>query len=103
MSANRVGASLVVGQTDTATEGAGSVSVGTSSVQVAAANRARVEITICNDHASQVVYLGLGEAAVANKGVRLNAAGGSYTTRSFTGAINAIATGASTTVTFVEV
>jgi hypothetical protein len=62
-----------------------------------------VEVTICNDHATQVVYLALGATAVANQGIRLSAAGGSYTTSAFTGAINAIATGAGTVVTFAEV
>ncbi len=92
-----------VRQTDTAKTPCATVSVGTSSVEVVPANEQRVEITICNDHASQIVYLALGGAAVANRGIRLNAAGGSYTTTSFTGAINAIASGAATGVSFTEI
>jgi hypothetical protein len=87
----------------TAKGGTGAVTVGAASAQIVAANDARVEVTICNDHATQVVYLALGATAVANQGIRLNAAGGSYTTSSFTGAINGIATGAGTVVTFAEV
>lgn len=86
----------------TAKAGTDSVTVGGSSTAVVAANDARVEVTICNDHATQIVYLALGSTAVLNKGIRLNAAGGSYTTGAFSGAINAIATGAGTVVTFAE-
>lgn len=92
-----------VRQTDTATNAAAGVSVGTSSVTVVAANPQRVEVTICNDHATQVVYLALGPLAFANVGIRLNAAGGSYTTTSYTGIITAIATGAATGVAFSEI
>lgn len=80
-----------------------SVSVGTSSVEIVAANNDRVEVTICNDHASQILYLSLGGTAEANKGIRVNAAGGSYTTSAYTGAINGIATGAATVATVSEV
>jgi hypothetical protein len=88
---------------DTAATPASSATIGTSSANVVPANPSRVEVTICNDHATQVAYLSLGGTAVASTGIRLNAAGGSYTTRGFTGAINAIATGASTVLTFSEV
>lgn len=90
-------------QTDTAKTPTSSVSVGTSSTQVAAANGARVELFLCNDHATQTVYLALGATAVANQGIRLNAGGGSIVLSSFTGVVNAIATGASTNVTVCEV
>lgn len=79
------------------------VSVGGTSTQVAAAFPGRVEITICNDHATQIVYLSLGVAATANSGIRINAAGGSYTTRSYSGAIFAIATGSATGVLVSEI
>lgn len=93
-----------VRQTDTATTPATSVSVGAATTSVVAANTGRVEITICNDHATQIAYLSLGAAAaVANTGIRLNAAGGSYTTTSYTGAIQAIATGAATILTVTEI
>ncbi len=90
------------GQSD-GVKGQGVVSVGGTSAQIVAANADRVEVTIVNDHATQVVYLGFGQAAVLNSGIRLNAAGGSYTTSGFSGAIHAIATGATTAVGFLEV
>lgn len=79
------------------------VSVGAASTEVAAANPDRAEITVQNDHATQIVYLALGATAVANEGIRLNAAGGSWTSQAFTGAVNAIATGAATGVLVTEV
>jgi hypothetical protein len=44
-----------------------------------------------------------GLPAIASKGVRLNAAGGSYTTQAFTGAINAVAAAGTPTLTIVEI
>jgi hypothetical protein len=92
-----------VTQSDTAKTGGDAVTVGTSSTQLAAANGARVELFIQNDHASNTVYLGLGQAAVANKGIRLNAAGGSIVLSSYNGEVNAIASGASTVVLVTEI
>lgn len=92
-----------VSQTDTAKNGGDAVSVGTSTTVVAAANKDRAELFLQNDHATQTVYLGLGQAAVANKGIRLNAAGGSIVLTSYNGAVNAIATGATTPVLVTEV
>lgn len=79
------------------------VAVGGTTAEVAAANPDRAEITVQNDHATQVVYLALGAAAVLNEGIRLNAAGGSWTSNAYTGAVNAIATGAATGVLVTEV
>lgn len=90
-------------QSDTAKTPSSSATIGVASAVVVPANPQRVEVTICNDHATQVAYLSLGGTAVANTGIRLAAAGGSYTTQAFTGAINAIATGATTVLTFSEV
>jgi len=90
-------------QNDTAHTPTGAATIGAASGQVVAANTNRIEVTICNDHATQVAYLALGATAVVNSGIRLNAAGGSYTTNAFTGQINAIATGAGTVLTFTEV
>lgn len=89
--------------TDTAKTPQAVVSVGAASVEVVPANRNRLEVTVCNDHATQVLYLSLGGTAVVGQGVRLNAAGGSYSTSAFTGAINAIATGAATPACFSEI
>lgn len=90
-------------RSDVASVPHGAVTVGTTAVQVLAANGSRIEAFVCNDHASQVVYLSLGGTAEANKGIRVNAAGGTVRIGSFTGAISAIASGASTTVTVAEV
>ncbi len=79
------------------------VVVGGASVTVAAANPSRVEITITNDHAANIRYLCLGDTATVNSGIRLNAAGGNYTTRAYSGVINAIATGAGTGVLVSEI
>lgn len=84
--------------------GAGTSTIGTTSVEIVAANTARREATVCNDHASNIVYLALGGDAFVGRGVRLNAQGGTYTTPpGYTGSIEVIATAASTVVTFVEV
>lgn len=83
--------------------GADAVVVSTSTAEVLAANAARVEATVCNDHSANVVYLALGVPAVSGQGIRLNAAGGSYTTPpGYKGTVNAIATGSGTNVCFVE-
>lgn len=87
---------------DVAVEGGGSVSVATSDTVVVAANTNRIEITLVNDGAN-VIYLGLGKAAVANKGIRLAATGGSYTTSAWQGAINAIALSGATNLCYTEI
>ena len=88
---------------DEATTTHGAVSVGAASTSVAVANPDRIALFLQNDHATQVVYLSLGGTAVANQGIRLNAAGGGVVISSYTGAVNAIATGAATGVLVAEV
>jgi hypothetical protein len=88
---------------DTATNGSGAVSVDTASEEIVPANPDRVALILCNDHATQVIYLGLGTTAAVNQGIRLNAAGGSHRIDYFRGAVNGIATGAATVCCFVEV
>lgn len=81
---------------------------GAASAAVVGNNRGRREITIVNDHATQVIYLQLATkpdvapTAVVGQGIRLNAAGGSWTSNEWDGAIACIATGASTNYTIVE-
>lgn len=78
------------------------VSVATTDTPVLASNLGRREVTIVNDGAN-VVYLSFGTgAATANAGVRLNAAGGSYTTNNWQGAIRGIAVTAASVVTVAE-
>jgi hypothetical protein len=65
------------------------------------ANLGRREVTIVNDGAN-VVYLNFGTSAVANAGVRLNAAGGSYTTNNWEGTVRGIASRPPRVVTVAE-
>lgn len=87
----------------------GAVTVGTSSTAVAARNQGRQEITVVNDHATQVVYLalettaGAGATAVASSGIRLNPAGGSWTSRVYRGAVAGISVGGSSVCTVAEI
>ena len=99
---SRIALTSVVGVSNSNVSGAG-VTVGTSSTTVVATNYARREVVLTNDHASNIVYLALGSAAVLNQGIRLNPGGGTYITENFTGTINAIATGSGTTVTYSEI
>ena len=91
-------------RTATTTEGPGGSNVGTTTAAIAAANSSRSYFHVCNTHATQVLYLAFGENAVAAKGITLQA-GECYEMKGssiFTGAINGIASGATTTYTFVE-
>jgi hypothetical protein len=81
---------------------------GVASAVVAAKNLGRREVTVVNDHATQIIYLmlatddGVAPTAVVGDGIRLNAAGGSWTSNAWEGAIACIATGAGTLYTIVE-
>jgi hypothetical protein len=88
----------------------GAVSVLVTSTTVAAANISRRELTIVNDHATQVLYLALNTtdgstvpSAVANSGIRLNAAGGSWTTNAYKGPVAGISVGGTSVVTVAEI
>lgn len=88
----------------------GAVSALITTTTVVAANISRRELTIVNDHATQVVYLALNTTdgstvptAVANSGLRLNAAGGSWTTNAYKGPVAAISVGGTSVLTVVEV
>jgi hypothetical protein len=77
----------------------GGFDVTVTSVQILPIDPGRRELTIVNDGAN-VVYLNFGtSAASAGNGVRLNAAGGSYTTNNWEGPVQAIALTATTRVT----
>lgn len=68
------------------------VSVGSGSTAVLSANTSRLYALFQND-ADETIYLYLGATAVANKGIRLAASGGSYeitTTNLYTGQVKAI-------------
>ena len=81
------------------------VDVGTDSTEVAAFNSERRYLALVNDSDTDV-YLALGEDAVLNKGIRLNASGGSYEMLEgqnlYTGAVNAIASAATKRLTVQE-
>jgi hypothetical protein len=49
---------------------------GTSKVAIAA-NPNRICVILSNNHATEVLYIAIGDTAVVNKGIRLNAVGGS--------------------------
>ena len=75
---------------DTATNTA--VTVGATSTAVLATDLIKHFAVFTND-SDEVIYLGLGAAAVSNTGIRLTASGGQYIingTNLFTGAVNAI-------------
>ena len=89
-------------RTDTAKNAGSAVSVTTSSTALVANNPSRISVTITNDHATQAVYVSFGGTAVANTGLRLLPVGGTFTTAAYSGAINAISVGGTSTVLVVE-
>lgn len=86
----------------TAKTGAGTASIGAASTQLAAANVDRRELWVKNTHATQTLSLGLGVTAVANAGIVL-AAGETAILTEWAGIVNAIGSGAATTVAFAEI
>ncbi len=85
-------------------------SVGAVSGPPANANPSRAELTTQNDHATQVLYLALNTTdgttvptAALNAGIRVNAAGGQWTTNSYLGPVAAVATGAATGALVTEI
>lgn len=91
-----------IGATNAATTPHSSATVGATASTVVSANDNRVRLILGNDHATQVIYLSLGGTAEANKGIRLNAAGGQVNLEGYTGAVSAIATGAGTGLLITE-
>jgi len=91
-----------VRKTDTAT--IAQVSVGVASTAVLAANANRIFAEFVNDSAN-VIYLALGDPAVMNRGIRLNASGGSFEiglSNLYTGAVKAISGVAASNLTVTE-
>jgi hypothetical protein len=88
----------------------GAISVLITTTTIVPANISRRELTIVNDHATQVLYLALNTTdgstvptAVANAGIRLNAAGGSWTTNAYKGPVAGISVGGTSVVTVAEI
>lgn len=80
-----------------------SSTVATASVEVLAASTGRQFAQITNE-GGVAVYLAVGQAAVAGKGIRLAPAGGTFTIDErnlFSGAVNAIATTSSSNLTVI--
>lgn len=78
--------------------------VGTSSAQALAASASAVERVFTNDSATATIYLAPGTAAaVVGQGVRLNAAGGQWRTTTWTGAVQAIASGPASPLAITEI
>ena len=78
--------------------------VGVASALALAANVQRANAVFVND-SSETIYLARGNAAVLNRGIRLNANGGSYeidASNLFQGIVNGIATGAGANLTVSE-
>lgn len=86
----------------------GTVTAAATSTAIAGDNAGRSEITVVNDDAAQIVYLklatarGVAPTAVVGQGVRLNAAGGSWSSNRWKGAVAAIASGAGAALTISE-
>lgn len=66
-----------VGSREAALEVHTAVSCATTTTEALAANTSRISALLINDGAT-VIYMKIGEAAVLNQGIRLNASGGSY-------------------------
>lgn len=80
------------------------VTVGNTSTAVVSANVGRVYAGFVND-SDEPIYLALGATAVMNKGIRLNAYGGSYEIlpdNLYIGAVSAICSTGSKVLTFIE-
>ena len=54
-----------------------SVTVGAASTTILAANSKRTNVVLTND-SDETIYISRGDTAVMNKGIRVNANGGSY-------------------------
>ena len=80
------------------------VSVGSTSTLVLAHNTGRKYALLVND-SDEPIYLGLGTAAVMNKGIRINASGGAIEIdgpEPFRGVIYGICTSGSKNITIFE-
>lgn len=101
MSEQRYGGSAIT-QSDTVTTGAGQLKTKTESQKLAAANPNRVALIVTNIGA-KTVYLGLGVAAVKEKGIALKKEGDPFILTSFSGEVTAISHEEEPLVTVAEV
>ena len=83
---------------------ASNATVGNTTTQILPKNSGRVYAVIVND-SDEAIYIGLGVAAVLNKGIRLNANGGSIEIdgeQPFRGAVNGICASGSKVACFFD-
>lgn len=99
----RLATPAAVAQSD-ATATNGSVSVNnTTSTTLFAANKFRIEFTVCNPDATNAIFLSLGAAAATNTGIRIPA-GQSYTNNSWLGSVTCFqSSGGTLTIPCVEI
>ncbi len=79
-----------------------SVTIGSTSTSVMAANASRIEMILTND-SDEVIYISFSGTAVMNKGIRLNANGGIITNTSYKGAVTAICSSGSKNLAIIEI
>jgi uncharacterized protein YlxP (DUF503 family) len=90
-------------KSDSAVTSAGQLKTKSAESQkVASANEARVNLVVSNI-GSKDVWLGLGAAAVAEKGLYLKKEGGTHNINYFNGEVTAISKEEEPIITFVEV
>jgi len=80
------------------------ISVGSSSTAILSENLDRKYMALVND-SDEPIYIGIGEAAVLNEGIRLNNGGGTYELVGpdlHSNAINGISTSGSKNITVAE-
>lgn len=83
----------------------GSISVANTSTTILSATANRKSVVIVND-SDESIYLALGNTALMNQGIRINANGGAYeigSTNLYIGAIYGICSSGSKVVTVTEV
>lgn len=78
--------------------------IGNSSTKIVDTNSSRKYAIFVND-SDETIYLSLGAAAVINKGIRLNASGGSFEINNgfFQGEVYGICTSGSKNLTYIDV
>ena len=91
-------AKRIAGTVDTMTQ----ISIDSSTTPILDALADRLAVIIVND-SDEAIYISLGSSAVMNRGIRLNAHGGSFSTEMYQGEINGICASGSKNVTVTEI
>jgi hypothetical protein len=82
-------------RSSTAYNSGSAASITTASSVAVSANANRIALTVTNNGSAETVYLSLGGTATTGSGIRLNVNGGTWTTTSYAGAVEAICTNVS--------